>query len=308
MVHRIIAQSFLSVLIIAAVLTVRPAVAGADHPASEGVISSGYRWVIFDVPGAYFTTANAINNRGDIVGSYFTAQVQHLYVRRGGQFITLNVPIDPQNTWFYVSPSDMNDRGDIVGITQASGQFLKGFYYRNGVFQQFDRPAFSEALPIGIDDIGDIVGFVVDPSFESFLYHRGVFQTLNPVAPTGDTVGVVVDINKAGVTIAGLSMPRGEGGLESIPHAPPVEIFDPLGTQTVVRAINNRNDIVGTYYDAQQFAHGFIYHHGTYSTLDLPFQSQSATWMNINDRCEVVGSLVDPQTGRTRGFVGYPLH
>jgi len=302
------AKSFLSMLlIVAGTLTVHPAI-GSNRVAADGVIASGYRWVIFDAPGAYFTTANAINDRGDIVGSYFTAQVQHLYVRRCGQFITLNVPIDPQGTWFYVSPSDMNNRGDIVGITQVSGQFLKGFYYRDGIFQQFDRPAFSEALPIGINDIGDIVGFVVDPSFESFLYHRGVFQTLNPVAPTGDTVGVVVDINKAGVTIAGLSMPRGEGGLESIPHAAPVEIFDPLGTQTVVRAINNHNDIVGTYYDALQFAHGFIYHDGTYTTLDLPFQSQSTTWMNINDRREVVGSLVDPTTGLTRAFVGYPIH
>src|SRR5262249_17272140 len=66
--------------------------------------------------------------------------------------------------------------------------------------------------------------------------------------------------------------------------------IDPPGaTQTWANGINDAGQIVGTYRDADNHAHGFLLDvDGSYTTIDVPGATQ--TWANgINDAGQMVG-------------------
>ena len=72
-------------------------------------------------PGAILTNANALNNRGDIVGRYDLPDGStHGYVLREGEFTTIEFP----GAANWTSAIAINERGDIVGKYQtADGKF-----------------------------------------------------------------------------------------------------------------------------------------------------------------------------------------
>lgn len=72
-------------------------------------------------------------------------------------------------------------------------------------------------------------------------------------------------------------------------------------------SINNVGDIVGYYYSGSGFAHGFIDHRGSYTTLDAPAAGstvQRETFATgINSAGNVVGYVVDSSSGLDHGFL-----
>jgi probable HAF family extracellular repeat protein len=68
-----------------------------------------------------------------------------------------------------------------------------------------------------------------------------------------------------------------------------------LGTQTsFARGINNRGDIVGGYFDDDGNEHGFLFRHGTLTTIDVPFAGSLGTQLDgLNDSGIIVGVWVD---------------
>jgi hypothetical protein len=60
--------------------------------------------------------------------------------------------------------------------------------------------------------------------------------------------------------------------------------------------------VVGFYNDSAGNSHGFIYHNGTYRTVDVP-GATSTTISGINDGGTIVGYFLN-QAGNTDGFVG----
>ncbi len=68
-----------------------------------------------------------------------------------------------------------------------------------------------------------------------------------------------------------------------------------VATQTSVRGINARGDIVGFYVDPAGRQHGFLLHNGLYTTVDFPLAGVRATIGNgINAQGEIVGQYVLP--------------
>src|SRR5215467_15175537 len=64
-------------------------------------------------------------------------------------------------------------------------------------------------------------------------------------------------------------------------------------------AINNLGTVVGRYRLAG-IVHGFIYHNGQYTSLDVP--GATGTWpQGINDQGQIVGTMYD-STGNPHGF------
>src|SRR5690242_7070432 len=73
-------------------------------------------FTIIDVPGASVTVAGGINPRGDIVGRYITAGVQHGFLLSSGTFNT----IDPPGS-VATEATMINSEGDIVGVYVHAG-------------------------------------------------------------------------------------------------------------------------------------------------------------------------------------------
>jgi probable HAF family extracellular repeat protein len=111
-----------------------------------------YTFTPIDVPGATFTNAFGINNRGQIVGSFFDATGSHGFLNTDGTF----TPIDVSGATFTFA-SGINNRGQIVGgFGNATGNH--GFLNTDGTFTAIDVPGATFTFASGINNRGQIVG------------------------------------------------------------------------------------------------------------------------------------------------------
>jgi probable HAF family extracellular repeat protein len=117
-----------------------------------------------DLPGALATTADDINNRGQIVGTYSETgntrpiDTPRAYLLDDGAF-TL---IDAFGARCTLS-SIINDRGELVGAYSDAGGPTHGFLRDSrGVFTTIDVPGAEQTGPAGINNRGQIVGAYVD--------------------------------------------------------------------------------------------------------------------------------------------------
>ena len=65
----------------------------------------------------------------------------------------------------------------------------------------------------------------------------------------------------------------------------------PIGTTAL--GINASGQIVGYFYDGTGLAHGYLYDHGTYTTLDDPLGTLGTFPLDINNAGQIVGSYFD---------------
>jgi hypothetical protein len=213
-----------------------------------------------------YTQANAINNRGEIVGNVqiSVSAPPHGWLDKDGTISDYNVPGSGQT-----SLNGINDQGDIVGwyygdIIVNNSAFSgvgptaqHGFIEKGGQFYTFDVPNAASTVVQGINDRDQLVGSY-DENTHSFFYSHG---TLTQVA---------------------------------VPDA----------VKTTIGGLNDFGEIVGTYTDRADDTHGFIDYHGRYATFDVPNAGNSLSVSGVNDRGEIVGSYSD-STG-LHGFVANP--
>jgi hypothetical protein len=187
-------------------------------------------------------------------------------------------------------PAGINDFGQIVGeyLTGppsagcANFASCSGFLFSNGVYSTIKAPGATYTGPIGINDIGTIVGFYytvpsIPASYNGFVFSNGTYTTMT--APGGQTIPY--GINNAG-QIVGQS---GNGGfLYSGGNFTSIGVPGAVGTQPY--GINDLGQIVGQYENNGIFS--FLYSGGTYTTLYVP--GSILTIANgINDLGEIVG-------------------
>ena len=184
------------------------------------------------------TQANAINNRGEIVGNVKTSVrgPPHGWLDENGTISDHDVPGSGQT-----SLNGVNDYGDIVGwyygdiIVNNSafsgvgspGQYR--FIEQNGQFYTFDVPNSGSTVLLGINDRDQLVGSY-DEGTHSFFYAHG---TLTPVA---------------------------------VPDA----------VKTTIGGLNDFGEIVGTYTNQAGNTHEFIDYNGRYATFDVPNAGKSS--------------------------------
>ena len=80
----------------------------------------------------------------------------------------------------------------------------------------------------------------------------------------------------------------------------------PNSTLTWITGINSPGDIVGFYQDMQGTLHGFVLHHGTFISDDVPGAISTAN-IGIDPNHNVVGRYVTPD-GRTDGYLLMDLY
>ncbi|MEM9420072.1 MAG: hypothetical protein AAGA25_13615 [Planctomycetota bacterium] len=131
--------------------------------------SSGGTFQTVTVPGATSTTVRAINDSGRIAGFYIDAATGALrgYVSDDGLAFT---PIDhPDPAAVSTLIGGINNDGVLVGAWLAAlgspeSQPARGFIRdATGTFLPFDLTGATSTLPIGLNDLGQIVGEAVAP-------------------------------------------------------------------------------------------------------------------------------------------------
>jgi uncharacterized membrane protein len=141
-----------------------------------------------------------------------------------------------------------------VGIFNAGGS-THGFLDRSGTFTTLDFPGSSGTQALGINSTGQIVGTYTTGGVQgAFLESGGVFTPLN--IPGTLTPTSVLGINDHGDIAGWYNTAAGATGFLDIGGVFTTIAF-PGASQTFVLGLNDADEMVGTYMDAQGVAHAF---------------------------------------------------
>jgi uncharacterized membrane protein len=269
-------------------------------------VISGYlrderrRYSTFDAPGALTETVpTGLNNRGQIVGTYDTADGFHGFLRdRRGRFTKIDIP-GAKGT----QAARLNDHEQIVGIYSETSAVLggdvRGFLLERGRLTRIDVPGAASTFPTDIDNSGRIVGHYIDAggAGHGFLRNRrGDFVDIDvPGAAAtavvalndrGQTAGYYVD---AGGTLHGFRRDA-DGAVTTI--APPRGMSQPrpsIALAPTPYGINNHGQIVGPYRDSQFQILGFKLANGRFTEIKIPGARGESFATDIDDRGRIIG-------------------
>ncbi|HWB04478.1 MAG TPA: hypothetical protein VG796_15730 [Verrucomicrobiales bacterium] len=294
--------------------------------------SAQYTFTTIDSPGAASTYPGKINDVGQIVGVHLDAsRVQHSLLTdiSATTFTVFDPPIGgprPGGGFGAVSgAAGINNLGQIVGFVQdATVPRTHGYTLINGVYSYYDHPNGGTEIPgsgargtgfDGINDAGVILGGYIDnaDNSQSFI-KNGATVTLvsHPSIPAGAQI-IALDINNAG-TITGYFYtsddPADNHGF----------ILDSAGNLTLIDVpgalyesgygLNDRGDVAGEYWDANDVAHGFVRTaSGTLSTVDFPGVRETYL-ADIDNAGRLIGGYgqeVDQVAAGIHGFLAVPI-
>jgi probable HAF family extracellular repeat protein len=181
-----------------------------------------------------------------------------------------------------------HNRKDNIGVNQKHGHALR----RSGIllavafigvgglratalnFFTIDDPAGTDASVYGINSSGEIVG---QSTAGAFFGSLGGLSSLSGAAAWGiNDSGVIVGYN-SGFTSTFI---YDNGAYRTLRM--------PGEASTLGSGINDSGQIVGTYRDSTNLAHGFLYSGGVFTTIDVP----GARWTDlegINNKDQMVG-------------------
>jgi YVTN family beta-propeller protein len=267
-----------------------------------GVISrsaSAQRFITFNYPGAPQSAPNLINNRGEMVGSYYsTFGVDNRgFTLLNGQFTAIDFPGAVQTI-----PDGANDSGVVVGYYVDSGGVEHGFLLNDGSYSTIDFPGATSTLLISINNAGEIVGsYSIGPTTVShgFSLKAGVFTTVD--FPGSNRLNVPNQVNNFGV-IAGWYTDA-----NSIQHGYVYNagIFTPINfpgaSNTGVNAINDSDELSGAECAAAT-CQGFTYLNGQFTTVNFPASLGEIINLAINNAGQLAAAYVD-SAGNFHGAV-----
>jgi hypothetical protein len=73
---------------------------------------------------------------------------------------------------------------------------------------------------------------------------------------------------------------------------------------TFALGINNKDEVVGFYYDSLHRQNGFLFSNGNYTTIDDPLGLNGTYATGINDASKIVGYYLAPGVNSDGGFFG----
>ena len=285
----------------------------------SGFIFSGGVLTTLDEPDADPTTPNTyalgINNVGQVVGDYVTDANQGVsagFIYDSGTGTYTTVQVSPLSFGAFTSLQSINDWGQALG-TYNSGHGYLGFLYAGGQAYNLGLPAGANLSFGGINNLGQVFGsYNYGPGFgnfgtqgftillgEHFTYNVTTIDFPGAVAASspppssfgteirnsnidGDFVGRYSSSTGPGFT--GQSFVSVGGVMSDLTFAAAVNGVD-------ARDINDSGKIAGNYLDGAFAQHGFVYDHGSVTTIDDPnADAGTTTIMGMNNAGQVIGT------------------
>ena len=205
-------------------------------------------------------------------------------------------------TYTYVSA--LNKTKTVVGEFTAANGATEGFQLKKGVYTTLVFPGSSSFTRAnGINDAGLIVGdfyLSSDNAFHGFKYSKGKYTQYD--YDLGVVSTSLFGVNNAGDFVGSIGA-NGQPNQGFINIGGNITLFYGSGSDsTFVYAINNSNDVAGTYYDSSNNAHGFYRSStGTITLINFPGSLQT-NCSGLNDSGVVTGYYTD-STGLPHGFL-----
>jgi uncharacterized membrane protein len=257
--------------------------------ASQAVAWSGltYSVKVIDVPGSTTTQAIGINDKSQVIGTYYDGSRHLSFIYRGGKFTTLDFPNSIETTAHAI-----NDRGQVAGEYWNGGSDVKSFVYSNGAFETLNVPGLNEAYVI--NDRGLVAGnYDIGYGINNYVYSDGSFMRFDVNgAPNGSSL---YGINSRGQVVGSFYDGTREYGFLYVDGISTTLNF-PGSVETNAYSINAKGVVVGSYIeikDGNYFSHGFVYTGGKYTTLNVPQSPNYTVAFSINDRGQVAGRYND---------------
>jgi autotransporter passenger strand-loop-strand repeat protein len=285
-------------------------------------------YTTLDVPLATYTSAEGINDNGQIVGN--SSLGAFLYSH--GSYTSVQTNLPSGGIEIFNTAEGINNAGKIVGFGAFSfilpppppppppGPFNQPTNGTEGGSPSPPEGYVSDGLsstpvvfPIssnndavyGINDLGQVVASYKNPNANNAGFYGDYTHSFqHPSGFGGYDATWARGINDNGQIVGYYSGLPGDHGFEyDINGGSYVTLDDPLGIYgTFATGINNLSQIVGYYIDVNLVSHGFLFSGGKYTTIDDPL-SAASTWVyGINDGGQIVGSYVD-FSGNKHGFL-----
>jgi hypothetical protein len=157
------------------------------------------QFTTIEFPGASQTYADGINDQGSIEGFYSDANGQHGFALTAGDYASFDFPGATRTIG-----TGINNGGVIVGEYNNSSGGAHAFLLRRGQFTTVDLPV-GNPHALNITNSGSIVGNYFTDSGHGFIWHEGIFQTVDypgafstipfALSSDGTLVGSYVDGN-----------------------------------------------------------------------------------------------------------------
>jgi len=274
-------------------------------------IPASYNFALYDVPGATSTQINSINDRGDIVGTYYTPDLaSHIFLRPAGSatVVTFTAPDgNPAGT------PVINSQGQIAfssGVTIYGGLFnstTSTVFLRNadGQITRLTPALNGSGFVTGINDLGQVIGYALTTGF--------VIPIL--VGPDGNSIPDIKPSRLAnnGINNAGQVIWIGNNPFPSVtatvfldnrngsPSGRRLDLPSYVGNA----AMSNNGLVAGTFEQAN-LGRAFVGDLGAneYALLDVPGYNGQTQANGVNDFGVVVGAA--GSYPNQHGFIATP--
>jgi hypothetical protein len=271
--------------------------------------SAQYTYESVEYPGAVSTTLFAINDLRQYVGAKRDAQAIHTAIWNDGtslQILDLSALGTIRESWALSINSFSDVAGMYIDLDGVSHGFLR---HADGSVEHIEFPGGNNTLGYGVNDRGTVIGVYNDDAGAPHAFERlgGVYRNIDlpdgaittPLSvndsnqivgefqPTADVVGLGFVLN-----------PDGTFTLHNAPDAP--------DQGTLFISINNRHEVLGTWYDADGNAFNFLRKQAKYKAVALPdsFGATFTSAQTVNDFNDIVGYYTDA-SGFAKGWTAF---
>jgi probable HAF family extracellular repeat protein len=222
------------------------------------------------------------------------------------EFVTIDAPGEPATNAYGV-----NDTGLVSGYFNDVNLDFHGFLWHDGRLQTHDYPQALETALGDSNNAGIVIGNYGDVAQHAVLFDAELATwTTLPDIPNlpvnlgdginnrGVATGVACQGNFVSLAFTNCLGWTWNGRSYSLFSAPGANL--PNGG-TSAQGINDRNQVAGSFTDANFVNHGFVKDGDDYTIVDVPGATNTFVF-DINDRGEAVGYYIDA-AGAYHGFV-----
>ena len=149
-------------------------------------------YVVLQAPGCQYTTPWGVNESGEVVGNAYGCAGDleaFAFLYRDGAYSAIDMPGAVRTSTI---PTDINDRGVVVGYFRNAHNQLGAFAFWRGEHQMIDVAGMG-LVPQGINNRGDITGWLGSTRTKPFCSQRPgnsrscLRGTCNPCRPGRST-------------------------------------------------------------------------------------------------------------------------